>query len=152
MKNTQWYLFAGLLLAACSSPQVEDTGKGIVVNLRPDSPSEAKKVRLEVLGEKLIRVSATPEDRFADPQSLIIVPQTAKVSYTVKDSEGEVSISTSEISASVSKSTGEVTFFDKDGNVIKQVTSTDPGEVEEGEETTDPDGTGGGEEEGGSPL
>ena len=118
MKNTQWYLFAGLLLAACSSPQVEDTGKGIVVNLRPDSPSEAKKVRLEVLGEKLIRVSATPEDRFADPQSLIIVPQTAKVSYTVKDSEGEVSISTSEISASVSKSTGEVTFFDKDGNVI----------------------------------
>ena len=45
-----------------------------------------------------------------------------------------------------------ITCYDKDGNVIKQVTSTDPGEVEEGEETTDPDGTGGGEEEGGSPL
>ena len=112
-------MFAGLLLAACSSPQVEDTGKGIVVNLRPDSPSEAKKVRLEVLGEKLIHVSATPENKFADPQSLVIVPQTQKVSYTIKESDGDVTISTSEISATVSKTTGEITFYDKDGKTTK---------------------------------
>lgn len=118
MKNTQCYLFAAMLLAACSSPQVEDTGKGVVVNLNGGGGADARKVRIEVLGEKLMHVSATPENRFADPQSLIIVPQTRQVAYTVSETGADVVVSTSEVKASVSKTTGEVTFFDKDGNVI----------------------------------
>ncbi|WP_291528241.1 TIM-barrel domain-containing protein, partial [Bacteroides sp. UBA939] len=118
LKNVSVYLFAGWILAACSGHGYEKTGSGVIVNVAQQQPTDVRKVRLEVMGEKLIRVSATPEKNFSQTESLIIVPQTDKTDFSVEESEDAVSVKTAQICASVSKATGEVRFTDAAGNLI----------------------------------
>ena len=109
---------AAILLSACSANQgVAVDGQQVTVQV---GQGDAKLVRLEVVGEKIIRVSATAESRFADPQSLIIVPQTEKTAFNVAENGDTVTVETSSIKANVLKSTGEVWFADAAGNIILQ--------------------------------
>ena len=118
MKNSHFYLLASLLLASCSSSNIENIGNGIVVNVPATDSTSAQKVRLEVLGEKLIHVSATPDKQFSTEKSLVVIPQDRKVEYTIEETDKSVSLKTSELIATLSKNTGEIKFFDKNGNVI----------------------------------
>ena len=60
LKNTSVYLLAGWMLAACSGGGFQKTENGVVVEVKQQQPTDVRKVRLEVMGEKLIHVSATP--------------------------------------------------------------------------------------------
>ena len=118
VKNTSFCLLAALLLASCGEADVQKLADGIIVNFDQDQPTDVRKIRLQVKGDKLIRVSATPENKFSDRESLIIVPQEEKAPFTVEDAETSVSVVTSEVRAIVDKTTGEVKFTDLEGNVI----------------------------------
>ena len=118
VKNTSFCLLAALLMASCGEADVQKLADGIIVNFDQDQPTDVRKIRLQVKGDKLIRVSATPENKFSDRESLIIVPQEEKAPFTVEDAETFVSVVTSEVKAIVDKTTGEVKFTDLEGNVI----------------------------------
>ena len=118
MKNTSLGLLAGLLLAACAGPNVRQTPEGIVVKINQEQPTGVQKVRLQVMGEKLIRVSATPDNTFSDRESLIIVPQEQQTPFTVEETDSTAAVVTTEIRATVNKNTGEIRFSDLEGNVI----------------------------------
>ena len=118
MKNTSLGLLAGLLLAACAGPNVKQTPEGIVVKINQEQPTGVQKVRLQVMGEKLIRVSATPDNTFSDRESLIIVPQEQQTPFTVEETDSTAAVVTTEIRATVNKNTGEIRFSDLEGNVI----------------------------------
>lgn len=77
-------------------------------------------VRLKVINDKIIRVSATPNDSFPDDASLVVLPVTTTPVYTISASGDNVNITTSEIKAVVSEKTGAVSFFDKSGKKILQ--------------------------------
>jgi len=77
-------------------------------------------VRLKVVNDKIIRVSATPTDSFPGDASLVVLPVTETPVYTVSTSGDNVNITTPEIKAVVSEKTGAVTFFDKSGKKILQ--------------------------------
>lgn len=49
---------------ACSGGGYEKTSNGIIVNVEQQQPMDVRKVKVEVMGEKLIHVSATPEKTF----------------------------------------------------------------------------------------
>ena len=117
LKKLSICLFAGLLLGSCAGTVYEETDEGVIVNVRQ---ADLGKVRLQVMGEKLIRVSATPEKRFADPQSLVVVPPEGQTPFTVSRQGDTVTVATSAIRASVLASTGEVWFTDPDGGLILQ--------------------------------
>ena len=59
MKNISYCLFAGLLLGACSGGVYEKTENGVIVKVQQKGDTGARLVRLQVMGEKLIHVSAT---------------------------------------------------------------------------------------------
>ena len=118
LKNTSVCLLAGWMLMACSGGGYEKTSNGIIVNVEQQQPTDVRKVKVEVMGEKLIHVSATPEKNFSKAESLIIVPQKDKTDFSVEESEDAVSVKTSEVCAIVSKATGEVRFTDASGNLI----------------------------------
>ena len=118
LKNTSVCLLAGWLLAACAGDGYERTDKGIIVEVKQPQSAGVRKVRLEVMGEKLVRVSATPEKKFSEEKSLIVIPREDKVDFKVENSEETVTVKTSQLSATVSKVTGEVGFADADGNRI----------------------------------
>ena len=108
-------LSALLLLGACSAT-VEESG--IIVKIQQPSEGGPKLVRLEVLGENLIHVSATPENSFKDPESLVVVPQDAVIDYTVTESGDTTVVETSALKAYVLSTTGEVWFTDSDGRLL----------------------------------
>lgn len=120
MKNISCCLLAGLLLGACSGNVYEETGNGVIVKVQQKGDTDVRLVRFQVMGEKLIHVSATPEKKFADRQSLVVVPQTEQTPFTVAQQGDTITVATDEVRASVLASTGEVWFTDEDGNMILQ--------------------------------
>ena len=111
-------LFAGFLTLSCNDSHFVKDDTGVTVKVSDPSESGARLVRLQVMGDKLIRVSATPERRFADPQSLVIIPSEEKVPFDVKVAGDTVSVVTSAICANVLTGTGEIWFADKDGKTV----------------------------------
>lgn len=124
MNNLSYCLLSGLLFvtypAKCDAKATswQKTNNGIIVNLPSNNEQNAKLVRLEIIGEKLVRVSATPATSFADPKSLIVIPQETKTPFTITELKDTVTISTSQLKASVLTTTGEVWFTDKKGRKI----------------------------------
>ena len=104
-------------LNACSGV-VRQNENGVTVKVQSPSEGGPAIVRLEVMGEKIIRVSATPEKRFADPESLVILPSEESTPFEVTQDGETVTVSTSAIKANVSTATGEVWFTDASGNVM----------------------------------
>ncbi|MDE5749662.1 MAG: DUF4968 domain-containing protein, partial [Duncaniella sp.] len=105
-------------LAMVAVVGVSPTEKGVTVTLDPQAENQPRLVRLQALGDKIIRVSATPDATFADTPSLVTVPQTAEVAYKVVETDTAVSIVTPTLSASVSLPSGTVRFYNADGSLI----------------------------------
>ncbi|WP_036985149.1 hypothetical protein, partial [Prolixibacter bellariivorans] len=73
-KNIYLSLLLALLFASCSSTQYQKLNDGIVLTLHQKGKTATHKVRLQVLGDELIHISATPDKNFPKDSSLIIVP------------------------------------------------------------------------------
>lgn len=106
------------LLAACGSGKYEKTSSGITVNVEAQKENDVRKVRLQVFGDKIIRVSATPDKEFTNDTSLVVLDPPADVKFDVEETDSTVSVVTSAIKATVSLSTGDVKFYNKDGKLI----------------------------------
>jgi alpha-D-xyloside xylohydrolase len=99
---------------------VTKTPNGVVINFKR-AEGKAKKIRLEVINDKTIRVTATPAADFSTAASLMIVPGLKKsTSWKLSQGTGDVTITTASLNATVALATGEVTFTDPAGNVILQ--------------------------------
>ncbi len=118
VKGSMILLMSGLLLNSCSGPSYRTDGSGVTVKVQNVIDGGPRLVRLEVMGEKLIHVSATPERKFADQESLVIIPVTGKTPFAVEQDGDTVSVVTSAVKACVLASTGEVWFSDLEDNVI----------------------------------
>ena len=102
------------LLAAC---QPGYTVRDNTVSVKVQDGA-ARRVRVQVLGEELFRVSATPEPRFRDRESLVVVPQSGKTPFTVTEKDGRICIATAALTAEVNPAGGGLRFLDKDGKVL----------------------------------
>lgn len=83
MKNIFCCLLPGLLFGACANKVYEETGDSVIVKVQQEVTGGPRLVRLQVMGDKLIHVSATADSKFADPQSLIVVPQEKQIPFAV---------------------------------------------------------------------
>jgi alpha-D-xyloside xylohydrolase len=87
-------LFAAFLaLNACTGVLKQD-GNSVTVKVQNPAENGPALVRLEVMGENIIHVSATPEKKFADPQSLIILPVQEQTPFTVAQNGDTVTVAT----------------------------------------------------------
>ncbi len=66
-------LLASAIVASCGSSKIEKDSMGITVNLDRQNENDVRKVRLQVWGDKIIRVSATPDSKFAEDESLVVL-------------------------------------------------------------------------------
>ena len=107
-----------LIFPSCQS-SYEKVENGIIVNLKNTKENNAKKIRLEVLTNDIIHVSATPSSRFSDKVNLIQADKVPHLSdFKVKEENGEIQLLTSSLIAHVNRSTGEVDFTDLKGQSI----------------------------------
>jgi len=111
--------FLCLFFSACQSASVEHNEDGITVCLNSSSNNMPKRIRLQVITDNIIRVTASSDTVFSKRESLINVhPNTLKTGWVVSQSNRDISIITLSIKATVSLKTGEVSFFDKDGKTL----------------------------------
>ncbi len=98
-----------------SQHSIERTRSGIVVT--PES-GPAKKVRLEVISDHIIHVTAAPEALEDLPQSLIVKARPSPAKFEVAEAQDRVTVSTRAVKAEVNLHTGAVGLFDLDGRPI----------------------------------
>ncbi|MBQ8674181.1 MAG: DUF5110 domain-containing protein [Bacteroides sp.] len=118
LRNVSACLLGALLLTACGG-SYEKTDHGIIVEVQQQHPNDVHKVRVEVMGEKLLRVSATPDKEFSREKSLIVLPQ-QQTPFTVEEQPEAVLVKTSQLQARIEKATGRVSFSDSMGQPILQ--------------------------------
>ena len=120
MKNIICWLalLAGLVYTSCTENKISSADGSVNVAVKKPVPGGPKHVRLEVIGDRIIHVSATPDESFKDPESLVIVPQDAAVEYSVTESGDTTVVETSALKAYVLSTTGEVWFTDSDGKLL----------------------------------
>ncbi|MFG6685780.1 TIM-barrel domain-containing protein [Mariniflexile sp. HNIBRBA6329] len=113
-------LFTGLLLASCSSNKksYQQTNDGIIVTIKQTKNTDLNKLRLQVLGDEIIHVSATPEQEFIKDSSLIILPDLAPHPFNVSQNGDTITLSTKTLNVMVSSIDGGITFKDHEGKRI----------------------------------
>ncbi|MBS1933096.1 MAG: DUF4968 domain-containing protein [Bacteroidetes bacterium] len=111
-------LFSVLSASAADSPKnYKKTEDGIIVYPKAAVSGNTKMVKLEVISDDIIRVIASPAEKFSARKSLITVygnPSTT--GWNVSEEENKVVLKTKNVTAVVTTSTGAVTFFDARGN------------------------------------
>lgn len=123
------FLISGLFFAAvagCSSApppaakpapvqgRVEKLSDGIVV--KTDGP--AQKLRLRLVDDRIVHVTASPDGRFDLPASLMAIRSGGYLQYTVEENADAVTLKTPRISAQVSLHDGAVSFADAAGKPL----------------------------------
>ena len=95
------------------------SGNSVTVRLQAPAKVGAKVVRLQVVNDNIIRVQATSADELPQkPQSLIVVPQTAKPQFDVSQDGCKVVVKARNVKATVCSKSGKVEFFDANGNSL----------------------------------
>ena len=114
MKRTLLLGLAVLMMLQGCQSGYSVKGNQVVIPVEGD----AAQVRLQVLGEKIIRVSATPDRKFHDRKSLVVLPIKEKTPFQVTSEDGQVKVSTSALTAIVDQATGMLSFLDADGREL----------------------------------
>lgn len=92
-----------------------------MVTVKKRDSNEQHHIRLQVVNDRIIHVSATPEEDFSTAKSLITVPGLEySGKFEVSVDSCFVILSTAALDAKVNKQSGEVSFFNKEGEPILQ--------------------------------
>ena len=111
--------FTWICLSGCTSSNYQKTNNGIVVHIKEQLHTPAHAIKLQVVNDRIIHVLATAAPYFSDEKSLITVPDLAySRNFTVSENTSAVILSTDSLDVSVNKQTGEIVFFDKNGNLL----------------------------------
>ena len=113
-----WGLGLLLLLQGCQSEGYKVRGNSVTVKLETTEPGGPSQVRLQVIGPKIIRVSATPEASFNDRKSLVVLPRKDRTPFTVEMEEGLVKVATDAVTARLDPADGKLTFTDASGKTL----------------------------------
>lgn len=125
MKPTKTLFVTAALILGAMGAQAADfvqNGNFLTVQLKQHQNYGPSQIRLQVVGDRIIRVQATAEQSFRSKQSLIIVPQNSKAQYKVEEQGDDLIITTAAMRAVLNEATGQITFYDlKDQVLLKEV-------------------------------
>src|SRR5690348_8655603 len=109
LANTVLLIF---LLASCAEKaSYERQADGIVVRFANPESGQAKLLRLQVVSDDIVRVTASPRDTFSTEKSLVVLPGLkASNEWQLEERENEVTLVTPSLRTRVLLGTGEVIF------------------------------------------
>ena len=107
----------GFILVSCHSQSYQLLNDGVLIHVK--SSNNLKLVRLQVINDKVIHVTASNIDSFSSSKSLIISDSIKKSGNWKVNSNGDsIILFTAQLKVIVIKSTGKVDFFDINGKPI----------------------------------
>lgn len=123
-------LLAAALLGVCAgcaseaptgsapSPPIVPAGVDVQENVAIVTPETGHPVRVELVSDKIARVTSDPAGAFLRDPSLIVVPQDNIPETDTDVSADAVTISTSQMTVRIDRESGQVAFFRADGTRI----------------------------------
>lgn len=123
MKNIQTgaILLAFVVLTGCNQTLYRKTTDGIQVSFRQTGHNDIRTLRLQVINDAIIRVTASPSNTiFLKPGMMCSYTETSKTGWKSEMKGDTVILETASLRAFVSTITGEVAFTDLKGNLLLQ--------------------------------
>ncbi|HET9473208.1 MAG TPA: hypothetical protein VFO82_04905, partial [Steroidobacteraceae bacterium] len=119
-------LLCVVLLAGCESKTPEGTfvqnESGVIVT---PAAGDARRVRLELRSERIVRVTAVADENLELPASLVVTASTTPPTAFKVERQGDaIALSTSQLVAHVSLANGAVHFTDPTGKALLQESPT----------------------------
>ena len=114
-------MMTGIALTASLSVLADDysiDGQYVTIPIEKVNADGANVVRLQVVNDHISRVQATSKGQLPEKQSLMIVKQTAKPKFIVSEEDDVVSVKAAHVEARVDANTGQIAFFDANGNQL----------------------------------
>lgn len=109
------------LTLPCFAGQVERLDDGLLVRLKHPAPGGTRQVKLQVVTDRIIHVSASAENTFPSTPSLMVAATGGEtVKWDASENDKEVVLKTAALSVTVALNNGQVIFRDKAGNIILQ--------------------------------
>lgn len=109
---------AAVFLATGCGKSYTPIDNGAQITINSTKQGDAKTIRVVSVTDKIFRVTASPENEIAETQSLCVNYKPGKVNVEISESDGVVTLATSQAKAQINVSTGEVKFLDQNGNAI----------------------------------
>ncbi|MCU4164026.1 TIM-barrel domain-containing protein [Carboxylicivirga caseinilyticus] len=110
-------ILLAVVMMACGQNWKEDSG-GVTVYPSNPTANGAKVVRVQPVSDQTFEVRTTAASELSEEKSLVKVPMKESPKFTVSEENQIVVIKTSEATAKVSLSTGEVSFYDANEELI----------------------------------
>ncbi len=118
MKHTLLFTLLCMFALTSGATSYKKISNGVVVTLPARNDTTARLLRLQVVDESIIRVTAVPGRKLPKDKSLVVLPEAfTKTPFSLSEHEGTLTLSTREVRASVDLTTGEVSFADTTGAV-----------------------------------
>ena len=96
-------------LNSCASPSFKQTNEGVIVQVSTVDSAELQHIRLKVINDNIVHVSATPGKHFSTEESLITTSDLQlSQSYNVTENETEVILTTKSLAVRINKQSGEI--------------------------------------------
>jgi alpha-D-xyloside xylohydrolase len=109
------------IAVGCNSAPYQKLDDGIIISLKQKSFLDTRTIRLQVVSNDIIHVSASPESTLTELKSLITVPNLLKASnWDVLQKGDLIILSTNSTRTIVAISTGQITFTDLQGKILLQ--------------------------------
>ena len=119
MKTNALYIIIILLLASCQTHNYKRYDDNVVIQLKRPEDNEAKLLKLRVIADNIIHVTASPSDTFPAFKSLVTRNHSNNsAKWELEQSKNNLILKTSSIKATISLITGEIMYSDSAGNVL----------------------------------
>jgi alpha-D-xyloside xylohydrolase len=119
MKKLILLTVAVLLFSSSADTNWKKTDTGVIINLKGEGGKTTRSLKVEVISDQIIHVTASPESDFSGAKSLCVIDRpVAKTSFILASNKKSVVLSTSRIKATISLTSGQVIFTDIDNNPI----------------------------------
>jgi len=112
-------IFILTALISCNTTPYHKIKDGLIVNIKNQEKKGDYSVRLQVVTDKIIHVTAIPGDKFVDEKSLMVLDTiTPRAEFTIAEKGDTIILKTTSVHVRVLHSTGEVLFTDTTGKVL----------------------------------
>jgi len=114
-----FFIFATLV--GCNCANYQKVANGVLISLKQASIYDVQTIRLQVVNDDIIHVTASPSNKLSDVPSLIATYVPSKTEkWNVSEDKDQVTLQTATTKAIVSLKTGEILFTDLKGKIILQ--------------------------------
>ena len=125
--NKKFFTAVILLLSTITTLAQSDNysklSDGIIINSKSTAKNDARIIKVQVVTDNILHITASPVDSFVAEKSLMVLDATRPaVKWNVQETNGIIVLSTESINANITVATGAISFTDKSGKVLLQET------------------------------